>query len=252
LRNWMPRGGRDIARYHSSDLNTWQGPELVLPVQKDELRDRRDWVEYMDMTAYRVGGQSSGLWLGQLGIFHSDRSDPQFLMPTGSGEVWRKGVTEIRLMVSRDAGQSWQRVAGKEAWLPYHADPHGYDRLVINSFPVRVNDELWFYYSAWDGDHLIFNKDGSLFEPGFSRMGRVARATLRVDGYLSLDARDSAGRLETKPFFLAGDKLSVNFAGRGLRAELRTPEGQALAGLSFADSGPVTGDGASLPVRWSE
>jgi hypothetical protein len=42
LGNWIPRGGRDIARFHSQDLLTWAGPELVLPVARDESREARD------------------------------------------------------------------------------------------------------------------------------------------------------------------------------------------------------------------
>ncbi len=45
LGNWIPRGGRDIARFHSKDLVSWAGPELVLPVARDESRAAAGHIE---------------------------------------------------------------------------------------------------------------------------------------------------------------------------------------------------------------
>jgi hypothetical protein len=253
IANWRPRGGRDIARFTSPDLVAWQGPELVLAVADDEARTATDWVEYMDMTAYRVGGPKSGLWLGQLVVFHSDRSSDQYMMPT-IPDVWRKGTTELRLVTSRDAGKTWQPVAGKQVWLPHHVQEHGFDRLVFASCPVRVGDELWFYYSAWDGDHLVFNRDGSLFEPGFIRRGRTARATLRLDGYASLQAGPAGGRLTTRPLTAKGQDLVVNVdAPKGaLQVSLEDPFGQAYPGFAVDDCIAAGGDSVALAIRWRD
>jgi hypothetical protein len=241
---WRERGGRDISRCTSPDLVHWTEPELVLPVAGDEAKERTDWVEYMEMVAYRAGDA----WLGQLVIFHGDRSNPQYQMP-GDYNVWRKGTTEIRLVVSRDAGKTWQRVAGQEAWLSGSTERHGYDRLVYPGLPVEVGDEVWFYYPAFDGDHLVFNRDGTVFEPGFLRTGRTALATLRKDGYVSLDAGDEPGTLLTRPLPFTGGQLAVNLcAPRGsLLAELMDETGRVLA-----ESTAVTGDGVALPVYWKK
>ena len=116
--DWSKREGREIVRYESPDLVHWTGPEVVLPIQPDELKTPKDYVEYMDLDAYHVGGSRTGAWLGQMVIFHSDRSDQQFRMPRPF-VVWRKGTTELRLVMSRDAGRTWQRVGGKQVWLPH-------------------------------------------------------------------------------------------------------------------------------------
>lgn len=252
LGHWIPRGGRDIARFSSPDLIRWQGPQLVLPVPADESKTPNDWVEYMDMLGYRVGGERSGAWLGQLCVFHSDRSNPQYMMPRLS-KVSRKGLTESRLMISRDAGRTWKPVAGKQPWLPYSDAPHGYDRLVFGAHRVRVGDEDWFYYSAWDGDHLSFKQDGSVYEPGFLRTGRTALAKQRADGYVSLNASSAKGQLMTKPIRFDGEKLLVNFQPRqgALRAELRDLAGKPIAGFSLADCAPVTRDGVATEMRWT-
>lgn len=251
LGNWVPRGGRDIARFHTKDLVQWAGPELVLPVARDERRDPTDWVEYMDLDAWRVGGPRTGAWLGGLVVFHSDRSDPQYEMPTVKG-VWRKGTTEIRLVLSRDAGKTWKPVAGKAPWLPHHDRDDGYDRLVFACKPLRVGDELWFYYTAWDGDHLVFKRGGTTWYKDRLRVGRTARATLRLDGYASLDAGADGGSFLTRSLRAGGADLVVNLAARdgSLRVEILDDAGQSVPGFKAADCQPLTGDGVALPVRW--
>jgi hypothetical protein len=250
--SWTKREGREIARFESPDLVEWSGPKIVLPIAADESKTPTDYVENMDLEAYWVGGPTTGAWLGQLVVFHSDRSNPQYRMPRPF-VVWRKGLTELRLVVSRDAGNSWQRVSGKQAWLSPSRDEHGYDRLVFASRPVRVGDELWFYYSAWDGDHLVYNFDGSTYYPdGFLRRVRTARATLRWDGYLSCDAGRDGGALVTKLVTFTGDELVVNVqaAGGELKAELLDENERPLPGFGLEDALPVTGDGIELKVRW--
>lgn len=250
--NWRPRGGRDIARFASADLVGWGKAELVLPVATDESREPSDWVEYMYLHAYRVGGPRAGAWLGQLEIFHSDRSNGQFEMPTIK-DVWRKGTVEQRLVLSRDAGLSWTRIGGREPWLPHHAEEQGYDRLAFGGTPVRVKDEVWFYYPVWDGDHLIFRRDGEMYRPGFIRTGRTARAVLRWDGYVSLDA-EKTEELVTKVIQFEGSQLAVNLrAPQGsLRAEIQDPSGKPLPGLTLADAIERKGDGVGISVAWKD
>lgn len=249
--NWLKRNGRDIARYSSPDLISWNGPQLVLPVAEDESRTPEDWVEYMDLWANRVGGKSTGSWLGQLWIFHSDRSDPQYETPH-IRNVWRKGTTEVRLVISHDAGRTWQRVCDRQIWLPHHDKEDGYDRLPCLTCPVRVGDELRFYYACWNGEHLTFYRDGRPYYNNRMRNSSTAWATLRVDGYVSLDAQNERGDLLTKPFRTDGTKLSVNLvAPHGtLRCELQDPSGKPLIGFSLAESVPTKGDGISIPVSW--
>jgi hypothetical protein len=141
LPKWLARGGRDIGRCVSSDLRSWSGTELVLPVADDESKEANDWVEYMDLSATDLGGPRSGAWLGQLVIFHGDRSNTEYEMPT-IPNIWCKGTTELRLVVSRDAGRSWQRVSDKQTWLPFHDENHGFDRLVFAGQQVAVGDEM--------------------------------------------------------------------------------------------------------------
>ena len=248
---WISRGGRDIIRCTSSDMKRWSQPELVLPVADDEPRQSRDWVEYMEMAASWLGGPKTGVWLGQLVVFHSDRSNPEFEMPT-IRNVWRKGFTELRLMTSRDAGATWQRVGGNQVWLPHHGEENGFDRMLYVGCFVPIKDTLHFYYPAWDGEHLTFKRNGEPYYSNRMRIGRTALATLRRDGFVSLDAGAETGSCTTRILRFDGKELTVNATARRgkLRAELQTASGRPLEGFSIADCEPVRGDGVSLPVRW--
>jgi hypothetical protein len=244
----VKRDGRNIARFTSPDLKEWSPEELVLPVADDESTDPADYIEYMDIRVHRV----ADVWLGQLIIFHSDRTSRQYEMPT-IANVWRKGTTEMRLIASRDAGRSWSRVGGKTPWIPFHTDEDGYDRLVFTGSPVRVGDELWLYYGCWDGDHLVWNRDGTTYYKDRARIGRTARAVSRWNGFASLRARGTAGRVVTRPLLLAGDRLRINAAARGgaVRVEIVGPDGNSVPGHAAADCAACGGDGIAQTVRWS-
>lgn len=250
--DWVKGEGRNIVRFSSPDLKQWAGPEVVLSIQADESKDPKDYIEYMDLLAYHVGGAKTGAWLGQMVVFHSDRTNQQYRMPRPF-VVWRRGTTELRLVMSRDAGASWHRVGGKQTWMPHHEEDRGYDRLVFAHYPIRVGDELWLYYSAWNGDHLVYNYDGSLFyKDGYLRRAQTARATLRWDGYMSLDADAQEGEVVTKPVVFQGTKLIVNAAAKDgeLRAELRDEGGKPIPGFRAADAVPFRGDAVSATIRW--
>lgn len=244
--------GRTISRFASRDLMQWSNEELVLKPLPDEPRTPQDWVEYMDINAFRAGSA----WIGQLVIFHSDRSSEQYQMPdprTGRPNgVWRKGTTDVQLVVSRDAGHSWQRVGPRQAWIPHHDEEDGYDRLVFAGSPVRVGDELWLYYMCFDGDHLNWNNDGTTYYKNRTRIGRIARATLRWDGFASLQPAERRGVLLTQPLVSNRRRLLVNAAaGQGsLRVAVVGLEEKPIDRYTLDDCVPVSGDGTAQPVRW--
>ena len=109
---------------------------------------------------------------------------------------------------------------------------------------VEHGDTLYFYYDGWDREH------GDL---GPARPA-IGLATLRLDGFASLDPVGARGTVVTRPFVLEGDALRVNaYARRGkILVEVLDASGRVRPGFSASDCKPVTEDGLRLRVRWQK
>jgi len=216
----------------------------LLPPAKDTAEDRAA-DEYYASTAWRYGS----LWLGELLVWHG-RDDY-----TNSAA----GCAFTKLIISRD-GLHWRQVPfvadegppalfipnGKEGGNGGRNDG-GYMSL-FNQGPLRIGDELVFYYAA--------SSFGKNHPPGRRITGGgIFRARLRPDGFVSVDA----GELTTPPLLLPGGELVVNAAGpvqvellsaaadkRLSRAKL---EGDALRHRVRFDGLPLSSFPSKLPSR---
>jgi hypothetical protein len=84
---------------------------------------------------------------------------------------------------------------------------------------------------------------------------RMRRYTLRIDGFVSVQAPASGGELITKPLKFTGQQLVLNFATSAaghIQVELQTPEGKPLPGHSLADSESIYGDTTTHTVKWKD
>src|SRR5687767_9214228 len=79
----------------------------------------------------------------------------------------------------------------------------------------------------------------------------VGLATLRLDGFVSVEARE-AGTLTTRPLVFLGDTLVVNAnaAGGSLRVEALDGAGKPIAGFGADDCEPITTDSVRHVVAW--
>lgn len=81
----------------------------------------------------------------------------------------------------------------------------------------------------------------------------LRRYTLRMDGFVSLQAPLKGGELLTKPIKFTGGKLSLNFstsAAGGVWVEIQDMEGNPLPGYTLADCEPLFGDTIDRTVHW--
>ena len=81
----------------------------------------------------------------------------------------------------------------------------------------------------------------------------VRRHTLRMDGFVSVQAPMSGGELVTKPIRFKGRQLSLNFAtsaAGGIRVEIQDAAGRPLPGFSLDDCVLVFGDSLERRVTW--
>ena len=124
----------------------------------------------------------------------------------------------------------------------------------------------WFYgdnYQNWGlvetGSHLEgASKELSIYvtEAGRQPEGnRLRRFTIRVDGFVSVNAPLSGGELITKPIIFEGSRLLINFstsAAGSIRVEAQDANGQAFDGFALADCHEIYGDQIDRAVKWQD
>ena len=156
------------------------------------------------------------------------------------------GLIDCYIGTSRDAAHwdlSW--VYAGQPFIP--PGPEGsFD--AAGAFPfsqiVTWKDRHWLYYGAMDRGHKDLE----------NRMS-IGLATLRLDGFVSLEAGPEPGTISTRPFELEGRELELNIdASRGAVAvEVQDVEGRPLPGFAMADCQEIKGiDELRLQPGWAE
>ncbi|MCK5527668.1 MAG: hypothetical protein KAJ05_11005 [Candidatus Latescibacteria bacterium] len=169
-------------------------------------------------------------------------------MYLGLLRCYRFGSTHqvyFQLVSSRD-GIHWERAADRRPFIPngsqgavdggYHSD--------FSNPPIRMGDELWFYYGSTQ-----FGKNVRPY------IGGICLAKLRVDGFASMEGGVRTGSLVTRPLDFSGKTVTINVAprtGGSVVVEALDRHGGAIAGFGSQDALPVTGDGISVSVRWRD
>jgi hypothetical protein len=104
------------------------------------------------------------------------------------------------------------------------------------------------------GDELYFYVSGRTGRPGGNQAGTCTTglATLRRDGFASLDAGEAGGTLTTRPVRFSGKHLFVNVDDpKGeLRVEILQPAGQVLPRFAAGNCIPIAADKTLHAVRW--
>jgi len=90
---------------------------------------------------------------------------------------------------------------------------------------------------------------------GFWRQCRLRRYTLRLDGFVSVNARLNSGELVTKPITMRGRELTLNLAtsaAGSIRVELQTIDGRPITGYALDDCQEIFGDAIQRVVSWKQ
>jgi len=165
---------------------------------------------------------------------------------TGSSPTkTQDGVLYPELMVSRDLAGPWNRldrspfinVSMKNATNLYDQG------MILSAQPVRVGDELWFYYVGHVNTHAQSQSQGTA----------IHLAKLRLDGFASLRAGATAGSVVTKSLPVSGKSLYVNAAAQAgtLKAELLdAATGEVIPGYSLAKSVALKTDSVRARLQW--
>jgi hypothetical protein len=210
-------GKRSRMQSESDDLIHWTRPRVIL------VPDEQDG----GTQCYGMCGfPYESLWLAVVQRFHA--------------------VTDLTLdltwAVSHD-GRNWSRVEPRDPFLP--VGPAGAwdsgNNSHANNPPIRVGDELWFYYGGRNAIHNV--------RPG---IGAIGLATLPVDRFVALRAAQS-GTIVTRPLHFDRGRLHVNVNAQGgsLRVEIRDRHGRMLAGYGAGNCRPVDTDTLDQVVTWN-
>ncbi len=81
----------------------------------------------------------------------------------------------------------------------------------------------------------------------------LERMTLRMDGFVSINADYAGGEFITKPLIFQGDNLHLNFAtsaAGSLRLEIQDAQGNPLPGFALEESPVILGDKIEQTVSW--
>ncbi len=221
---------RRIAYAESTDLITWTQPEHVI------VPDELDSYSLYCMPVVRY----EGVYFGFLHMFYLRRPF------TTEGKVEKYMKLDVQLAWSRD-GKKWERHPERPLFIETGRDG-SYDRGMIHAAKGLIvhDDRIEVYYTGSEALHISTM-------PGESSL---CLATLRRDGFVSLDAPEN-GNILTKPIECPGGKLRINAKtrkGGSIRVAIRRGDGEhdgeRLQNRSYENCVPFTGDGLDAGVTW--
>ncbi|MGE4488745.1 MAG: hypothetical protein AB7E95_04265 [Kiritimatiellales bacterium] len=205
------------------------------------------------------------------GVDELDRPDPYVRLTTqlynldavayeslmlGFYQIWRgpnnedcngaPKLTELNFAYSRD-GFHWarpDRTTAIKAERTAGSWDRGYVQSLGNICVLRGN-QIWFYYTGFAGDE-------SNPEHGMYANGAMGIATLRRDGFASMDTQNK-GSLTTRPVTFSGKYLFVNadVPEGSLRAEVLDKDGTVIKPFTLENSAAFTGDSTLQQLTWN-
>ena len=207
--------------------------------------------EFNDVRPYPY----AGLYLASVTMFECCAADIYKGTPGGRGSGKDDCSTHVQLASSRSPDLSeWRRAANRQPVLD-RGMPGEWDSGFMSTAdaPVVVGDELWLYYGGMANSQQHQScqvNTNAVMRQGEIKTG-IGLASMRLDGFMSLDAGVDGGSLVTKVLVFAGDRLEVNAAVRGgLRVEFLDEAGGEIPGFSADDCRLVTGDSVRHDIRF--
>src|SRR5579885_474880 len=218
----LPNRGMSV----STDFVHWTPPEVCLAARDGEMVN----------TIYNhLGFVYGDRYLGYLTYFARDPRNP---------------LLTVRLLTSRD-GEHWGRPDTGVPLIGPGAvgDADRFTNMITGAPPIRVGHRLYLYYRALANRHNPYQgKDSGMVGGG------LCLATLRVDGFASVEAGYDGGQVTTRPFLWEGGTLRLNAKsdfGR-IAVEVLDEARRPVAGFAREQCIPLHGDSLEHAVRWKE
>jgi len=248
IRHKDPRGNyRMVRRLESDDLTQWENEQIVMRADQADLATYKTStpqppVDYYGATVFKYPDANGVYVMLAQAFWHlRDRAPIPRLGPN---------AFDVRLAVSRD-GKTFHRVGG---WAPFlRLGPTGrFDSKMVWALPnpIRMGDELWFYYAGSNTDHA-----GQRAPAASKKLTGIGRAVMRLDGFVSADADYAGGEIVTPVIRFAGKSLQLNLDTSGggcVRVELLDVQGQPIPGFTRNDATPLCGNSVRMPATWGK
>lgn len=269
---------RMVSRVESDDMRHWMGMQIALSPDARDFTARRRPVISLDtfhvVGDRLVGGNGQKASDGPLmqgedevpmpgapidmygpGIFpYREAEDiyvglvPMFYHWRLQGKSTWPDTCDIQLALSRD-GLHFARLGNRHPFLSLGPSGRFDSRWIWPLVrPIRMGDELWFYYLGLNEDHSM-----RLDDKATSPHSAISRAVLRLDGFVSADAAYEGGWLITPPVQFSGSKLELNVdtaAGGEVQVEILDALGAPIRGYTLADADPINANSIHVPVAW--
>jgi hypothetical protein len=235
LREYFPEGiGRCRRYWEHANLVAgakWEAGQPVLWVGADQLDPQRADLK-TPCQLYNLDGVAyESLMIGLFDIWPGqpkDRPKPNYLC----------------VGFSRD-GFHWQR-PDHRPFIPVSEKPGDWNWGNVQSAGgccLVVGDQLWFYVSGRAG------------APGSSQSGvcTTGLATLRRDGFASMDAGEQEATLTTRPVQFRGKHLFVNLSAKTgeLRVEVLDRDGNVIQPFTRQNCTRLRADRTLQAVEWN-
>lgn len=244
---WKPAGARAIRTGTSSDFLNWgEEADLTYVDSPEEQLYTNQIAPYYRAPHILIGTPTRYI---ERGWSDSMRAlpDPENRELRSSAHLrYGTALTEGLLMASRD-GVSFKR--WNEAFLR----------------PGIGRPGTWQYgqhYIAWNVVETASSLPGAPNELSLyatedhwhGQGGKLRRYTLRLDGFVSINASSKGGEFLSRPITFNGSKLTMNFAtsaAGGVRVEIQDIDGKPMEGFSLADCPEQFGDSVEHTVTWA-
>lgn len=240
------RDGMKRSMSTSEDFVNWTRPKPFLDILNEEET-------LYNNTGFVYGEQYLGF------LTHFDRNayaqtQTLHLLSGRDGETWRRpgfGMGRYTPLIPTGEVGEWDR----------------FQILLTGAPPIRVGDRLHIYYRGTSRRH---NKVRGEFEPridpdqdeprfplappGARTSMAIGLATIRLDGFASIDASYDGGWIQTRPLALGGEHLSVNVVSDwgDARVELLDERDKPIPGYTRDECIPMSRDSVDARVRWKE
>lgn len=247
------KGLRSIGMSHSTDFRSWSEP-VGITYPKESLPQQM----YTNQISpyYRAPHILMGFptrFVSRPLTEHAKRLEPVRTRALFAASIADSGaytgaeVTDGLFMTSRDGlmFRRWDEAflrPGREAegrWI-YGDNYQSYGLFETPSETPGCPNEISMHFNegSWrDAEH------------------RLRRYTIRLDGFVSLNAPLTGGAVTTKPLKFSGRYLTVNYAtsaAGSLRVEIQTTDGQPVPGYSLSESDELFGDSVAQQVTWKD